>query len=125
MTLLLRLVLDYWRSLTLLILASITTLSLWPLEHLPAVPGGDKLHHAVAYAMLMFPVALRRPRLWPLLGVFFLAWSGAIELIQPYVNRYGEWGDMAANGSGLLIGFMFAAATRAAIPSAALVEPRS
>jgi len=115
----------YWCGLSVSILMLITTLSLWPLEHLPVVPGGDKWHHAIAYAALMFPAALRRPHLWPQVGLFFLLWSGAIELIQPFVNRYGEWGDMAANASGLLIGFMLAAATRAAMPSAALLKPRS
>jgi len=115
----------YWRGLSILILMLITTLSLWPLEHLPVVPGGDKWHHAIAYAALMFPAALRRPRLWPLIGLFFLLWSGAIELIQPYVNRYGEWGDMAANASGLLIGFLLAAAARASMPSSTLAESRS
>jgi len=33
-------------------------------------------------------------------------WSGAIELIQPYVNRYGEWLDLAANVAGVAIGAM-------------------
>lgn len=89
-------------------LVFITSLSLWPLEHLPAVSGSDKLHHGIAYAALMFPAAFRRPRLWPLLGLFFLCWSGGIELIQPYVNRYGEWGDMAANAAGLLAGLLLA-----------------
>jgi len=115
----------YWRGLSMLILMLITTLSLTPLEHLPVVPGGDKWHHAIAYAALMFPAALRRPRFWPLMGLFFLLWSGAIELIQPFVNRYGEWGDMAANASGLLVGFMLASTARAAMPSATLSGPRS
>ncbi|WP_258554539.1 hypothetical protein [Photobacterium damselae] len=38
----------------------------------------------------------------------FVAWSGAIELIQPYVNRYGEWLDLAANTGGLITGFIVA-----------------
>ncbi|HCS12326.1 MAG: hypothetical protein COS82_03890 [Zetaproteobacteria bacterium CG06_land_8_20_14_3_00_59_53] len=118
MSILLRKVADFWRPLTLLMLTLITALSLWPLEHLPAAPGSDKLHHGVAYAALMFPAALRRPACRPWLAMFFLCWSGAIELIQPYVNRYGEWGDMAANASGLLLGLMLGAAARAAIPSA-------
>ncbi len=41
---------------------------------------------------------------------FFFCWSGAIELIQPYVNRYGEWLDLAANTGGLISGFIVARA---------------
>lgn len=29
-----------------------------------------------------------------------------IELIQPYVNRYGEWQDMHANTGGIAIGLL-------------------
>ncbi|RME39800.1 MAG: hypothetical protein D6794_03275 [Deltaproteobacteria bacterium] len=48
--------------------------------------------------------ALARPKhLWAIF-LFYLAWSGAIELIQPYVNRCGEWMDLAANAAGLLLG---------------------
>lgn len=47
----------YWKELTVLIAAMITVLSLWPADTLPAVPGSDKIHHFIAYASLMFPVA--------------------------------------------------------------------
>jgi len=96
----------YWIVLTLITLTAITALSLWPLETLPAVPGSDKTHHLIAYAVLMFPAALRKPTHWKLVGLFFIAYSGMIELIQPYVNRYGEWLDMAANTAGVLCGLL-------------------
>ena len=99
----------HWLALTALLLTAITLLSLTPLPQLPEVPGSDKTHHLIAYAALMLPTALRKPRYWPWLALLFIGWSGAIELIQPYVNRYGEWLDMAANsagvGGGILIGF--------------------
>jgi VanZ family protein len=72
------------------------------------VPGSDKTHHFIAYAALMFPVALKMHPKLLLLGLLFLVWSGAIEIIQPYVNRYGEWLDMAANTIGLIFGFIIA-----------------
>jgi hypothetical protein len=100
----LMLVRQNWVVLTLVSLLLITTLSLWPLDELPVVPGSDKLHHFIAYAFLMFPVALRKPEKWIWLAVGFVAYSGAIELIQPYVNRYGEWLDMAANTAGIISG---------------------
>jgi len=98
----------YWLHITLLLLASITTLSLWPAASLPNVPGTDKTHHFIAYAALMLPTALRQPKHWLLITFVFLTFSGVIELIQPYVNRYGEWLDMAANAFGLVCGFILA-----------------
>jgi len=98
----------YWIVLSVLILASITILSLWPAAKLPPVPGSDKTHHFIAYALLMFPVSLGKPRYWLLIGLFFILWSGSIELIQPYVNRYGEWMDLLANFIGLVFGLLAA-----------------
>ena len=99
-------------AIALFILALITVLSLSPLKELPPVPGSDKTHHLIAYGALMFPVALKQPKLWWLLGLFFIAWSGAIELIQPYVNRYGEWRDLIANIVGLGCGWLIAQLVR-------------
>lgn len=98
----------YWLHITLMLLVSITTLSLWPVAHLPDVPGTDKTHHLIAYAALMFPTALARPRYILAITVGFIVFSGLIELIQPYVNRYGEWLDMAANILGLFLGWLLA-----------------
>ena len=97
-----------WIILTLFILLVITILSLWPLDELPSVPGTDKAHHLIAYAILMLPTALRKPNRWILFGLFFIAYSGAIELLQPYVNRYGEWNDMIANTAGVVCGLFIA-----------------
>jgi hypothetical protein len=97
-----------WVAFTLFTLAAITTLSLWPLEKLPSVPGTDKTHHLIAYAVLMFPTALRKPDKWIVFGMLFIAYSGAIELLQPYVNRYGDWLDMAANAMGVVCGLVIA-----------------
>jgi len=98
----------YWVAISLLILSAITLLSLYPLESLPAVPGSDKTHHFIAYGALMFPTALRKPKYWQFICLFFICWSGMIELVQPYVNRYGEWLDMAANTAGVACGFLMA-----------------
>ena len=78
----------YWLVITLFILIAILTLSLWPVAQLPKVPGTDKSHHFIASSFIVF--------------------SGLIELIQPYVNRYGEWLDMAANVAGLGFGIIIA-----------------
>ena len=98
----------YWLALTLFMLIAITILSLWPLEKLPSVPGSDKVHHFIAYAALMFPTALLKPDYWKLIALFFITYSGMIELLQPYVNRYGDWLDMGANTIGVICGWLIA-----------------
>lgn len=97
----------YWKLCSICLLLVIGFLSLLPLSELPA-PGGDKLHHLIAYTALVIPVALHKPAYWWLIVLFYFGFSGAIELIQPYVNRYRDWLDMAANGIGLLSGMLFA-----------------
>ncbi len=108
MNTLINLIEDYWLFITMFLLAVIATLSLWPAEHLPQVPGSDKSHHFIAYGALMLPIALRKPKHWLWIALVFAALSGTIELIQPYVNRYGEWLDMAANVAGLACGIVAA-----------------
>jgi hypothetical protein len=104
MNVIFKLVAKHGRPLTMLVLAAITVLSLTPLAHLPDAPGSDKAHHLIAYAALSLPIAARGGRRWMLLLPFFILWGGAIELIQPYANRYGEWLDFAANSTGVAIG---------------------
>ena len=94
----------YWISITSLVVLLITILSLHPLETLPEVPGSDKTHHIVAYCLLSFPVAFRKYKGWQLLIICFALYSGLIELIQPYVNRYGDLVDFFANCCGLAAG---------------------
>lgn len=101
---LLTLIKKHWIFITAFILTAITILSVTPLKQLPPAPGTDKTHHFVAYATLMFPTALRKPKRWLAIALFFICWSGAIELIQPYVNRYGEIEDLVANIVGLVCG---------------------
>ena len=95
---------EHYLKISMLILLFISILSLYPVENLPSIPGTDKTHHLIAYAALAFPAAYSRSKSWFLLFPFFLLFSGVIELIQPFVNRYGEWLDMLANGLGLALG---------------------
>ena len=104
---------QHWATLTLLLLAAITFLSLWPLKELPGVPGTDKTHHLLAYALLMLPTAVRKPRYWLAYALLFITYSGMIELIQPGVNRHGEWLDLLANATGVLCGALIGSSIRA------------
>jgi hypothetical protein len=108
MTHLLNAIKTYWIACTVCILTGITVLSLTPMDNLPAAPGNDKVHHLVAYGFLIFPAALRKPSSLKFIILFFIAYSGAIELVQPYVNRYGEWRDLAANTIGIGCGLLMA-----------------
>lgn len=99
---------QHWLAAVLFTLMTITVLSLTPLSGLPEAPGSDKSHHLIAYALLIFPLGLSKPKHWLWIALFLLCWSGAIELLQPLVNRHAEWLDLLANGLGLLCG-LFAA----------------
>ena len=98
----------YWFAGTLFILLAITALSLWPGTNLPSVPGTDKIHHLIAYALLVMPVALRKPKNWLFFCLLFILFSGVIELVQPFVNRYSEWKDLLANSLGVCCGLVVA-----------------
>ena len=106
MSTLLRFIEIHWKAITLLTLMLITVLSLFPQLSMPQVPGTDKTHHFIAYSALFFAIGLKKPKYWFWLFVGCITWSGVIELIQPYVNRYGEWLDLAANTGGLITGFI-------------------
>ena len=103
-----RAVKKYWLSYTLFILTVITILSLIPLKELPPIPSNDKIQHFIAYGALMLPTAIKKPKHNMVIVLFFICWSGAIELLQPYVNRYGEWQDLLANITGLIFGWLLA-----------------
>lgn len=95
-----------WLWLTLGLLILITVLSLWPLDNMPSVAGGDKLHHYLAYLVLIIPAALTRPGIYIPTALFLAGWSGGVELVQPYVNRYREWADFGANCMGIITGIV-------------------
>ena len=69
-----------------------------------SIPGSDKINHLIGFTALMIPGALlyRHALYWLLPSV--IAFGGAIELIQPYVNRRGEWADFWADATGALLG---------------------
>ena len=106
-------------ALTCVIGLAILYLSLSPLEKLPPAPGGDKLHHFIAYAALCFPLAFKDLKLARFSVPMAIAYGGLIELVQPFVNRYGEWADFAANTAGCLIGLGLACVVAYLLPEKA------
>jgi len=95
---------ENWKIYTTLIFIIITFLSLYPLKEQPSIPGSDKIHHLIAYAALSIGVGLRRPSNYLLIIVFFSFYSGLIEIVQPYVNRFREIEDFLFNNLGIFIG---------------------
>ena len=51
------------------------------------------------------PSGLKKPNKWILFIFLFIIFGGVIEMIQPYVNHYGEWLDFFANTIGVISGF--------------------
>lgn len=85
----------------------IGALTLIPLSAPSAVPGTDKAHHVLAFAILTMPCAALYPK--GLFRVVFAAavYGGLIEVIQPYVGRHGETADVLADLLGVAIGAVF------------------
>lgn len=68
------------------------------------VPGNDKLHHLVGFALLALPLAIVRPRWMPVVALVLAAYGGVIELIQPHVGRGRELADWWADLAGIALG---------------------
>lgn len=67
-------------------------------------PGPDKFYHFIAFAALSFWLPLRFPTRLITVVIAATAFGGAIEVIQPFVNRSAEWGDLLADAAGALFG---------------------
>jgi VanZ family protein len=91
-------------GLTLVLSIIITILTLLPVSAPQGVPGTDKAHHLLGFAALTLPSALLYPRSLAIVLPCSLLFGGAIELIQPYVGRKGEFADFFADAVGALIG---------------------
>lgn len=77
--------------------------TLTPAAQLPDAPGLDKFYHAVGFFALCLPLALSQTvKMWKL-AAWTLAFGGAIEFVQPYINRSGEWADVIADGIGIAL----------------------
>ena len=84
--------------------ASIICLAtLTPADLLPPVPGTDKTHHVIGFAGWALLCAFGPIRRFLLLSLLIIFLGGAIELIQPYVNRYAEWLDFYADAFGVIL----------------------
>ena len=102
--------------LTILMGIIIAFATLIPADILPETLGTDKLHHLVAFSAFVLRVGLMRPNRGRVILLTALILGGAIELIQPYMNRSGEmadfWADAISAGLGILLGKRIAQMTK-------------
>ena len=98
---------------TIIIAFAIGLATLTPVEKLPTVSGSDKVYHLISFAILTLPIAIIRPRaIWIILSLS-IAYGGAIELLQPLVNRNCEMADFLADAFGAILGVLVTRALRA------------
>jgi len=77
------------------------------LAPVPDVGVGDKLSHTLTYLVLAawfgLLAASRLVLCWTVVGL--MVYGILLEVLQGMTSyRYAEWGDILANGSGILIG---------------------
>jgi len=91
---------------TIIISIAIGLATLTPVEKLTQVSGSDKVYHLISFAVLTLPIAIIRPRaIWIILSLS-IAFGGAIELLQPLVNRNCEMADLFADAYGAVLGIL-------------------
>ncbi len=91
-------------TLTTMIAILIGYLTLTKIDAPPVLAGSDKWHHAIAFAALAFPISALRPKwLWFAVPTF-IAFGGAIEIIQHYVGRDRDILDWLADIVGVILG---------------------
>jgi len=91
---------------TIAIAFAIGLATLTPVETLPNVSGSDKLYHLISFAILTLPIAIIRPNaMWIILSLS-IAYGGAIEVLQPLVNRNCELADLIADACGSMLGIL-------------------
>jgi Zn-dependent protease with chaperone function len=81
----------------------ISLATLTPAEYLAPAPGSDKLHHVLGFGGWALLCAFGPMKRFAYIALFIIFWGGVIELIQPYVNRYGEWLDFYADAFGIIL----------------------
>jgi hypothetical protein len=90
-------------TLTAMIAILIGYLTLTKIDVPPALAGSDKWHHVIAFAALTFPISVLRPMWLWLAAPAFIAFGGAIEIIQPYVGRDCDILDWRADIVGVIL----------------------
>ena len=104
---------------TIIIAVVIGMATLTPVEELPAVSGSDKLYHLISFAILTLPIAVIRPKAGRVMFILSVGYGGAIEVLQPLVNRNCELADFLADASGAMLGMALSRAFGRLLPTIA------
>ena len=91
---------------TIAIAFAIGLAALTPVETLPDVSGSDKLYHLISFAILTLPIAVIRQKAMCVILSLSIAYGGAIEIIQPLVNRNCEMAYLFADTCGAVLGIL-------------------
>ncbi|MFQ3251754.1 MAG: VanZ family protein [Loktanella salsilacus] len=102
-----------WLLLSFGLAVTIAALTLMPQASMPVGPQGvDKLYHMAAFATLIFPTALLRPKWCLRFGCLAILYGGLIEAIQPIFGRSADMSDFWADGLGVAMGIFLGLAAR-------------
>jgi VanZ family protein len=102
-----------WLLLSFGLAATIAALTLMPQASMPVGPQGvDKLYHMIAFAALIFPTAMLRPKKCLRFGCLAILYGGIIEAIQPVFGRSADMSDFWADGLGVAMGIFLGLAAR-------------
>ena len=93
---------DIYATVVIAVLIGLATLT--PVEELPAVSGSDKLYHLISFAILTLPIAVIRPKAVWVIFILSVVYGGAIEVLQPLVDRNCELADFLADACGSMLG---------------------
>ena len=108
---------DIYATVVIAVLIGLATLT--PVEELPAVSGSDKLYHFISFAILTLPIAVIRPKAGRVMFILSVGYGGAIEVLQPLVNRNCELADFLADASGAFLGMALSRAFGRLLPTIA------
>ena len=99
---------DNWLAITIVLSLVIIFFSFFSVNPPSPIQANDKYFHTVAYLFLSFSASLRKPVNYILIFSYFTIFGLALELIQPYFDRYFELFDVIANCIGILLAITFA-----------------
>ncbi|WP_425641180.1 hypothetical protein ACPUEK_14580 [Marinomonas gallaica] len=83
--------------------ATVLLATLLPVSDIATPPGSDKLHHVLGFAFWASLCAWGSSLRYFVFASIIIALGGAIELIQPFVHRHGEWNDFWADTAGVAL----------------------
>lgn len=75
-------------------------LTLGPPSAADGPPAPDKLYHFIGFGALALPLCFVYPRRAWAVVLMVIVFGAAVEVIQPFVGRGAEWGDLLADALG-------------------------